>query len=215
MSRRSIRAYKPTPVSPEVLTQVLEAAVRAPSALNTQPWTFDVLGGTVLADIKEAVQQLFLAGVQPNPDLGQFPTFTGVYRQRQIDLARGLFQLMGIAKEDHGRRAQWMLRMFRFFDAPNAIIVGTDEAAVGLASVFGLGTVSQSIALAALDFGLGTCMQREPVSYPHVIRNLAGIPDSRTIFIAIAVGYPDWEFPANRLRSHREPLSSVVHWHGL
>lgn len=42
-SRRSIRAYKPTPVPDDVLSTVLEAARLAPSAGNIQPWHFVVV----------------------------------------------------------------------------------------------------------------------------------------------------------------------------
>jgi nitroreductase len=38
--RRSIRAYKTTPVPPDDLQQILEAGRRAPSAANRQPWHF-------------------------------------------------------------------------------------------------------------------------------------------------------------------------------
>lgn len=37
-SRRSIRKYKPAPVEPEKLSQILEAGRLAPSAKNLQPW---------------------------------------------------------------------------------------------------------------------------------------------------------------------------------
>jgi nitroreductase len=41
--RRSIRAYKSTPVSKEKLEKILEAARLAPSANNIQPWHFIVV----------------------------------------------------------------------------------------------------------------------------------------------------------------------------
>jgi len=41
--RRSIRAYLPDPVREEDLKRILEAAIRAPSAGNIQPWEFIVV----------------------------------------------------------------------------------------------------------------------------------------------------------------------------
>ncbi|MCS7125097.1 MAG: nitroreductase family protein [Candidatus Bathyarchaeota archaeon] len=41
--RRSIRAYKPTPIPKETLEKILEAARLAPSAGNVQPWHFIVV----------------------------------------------------------------------------------------------------------------------------------------------------------------------------
>jgi len=41
--RRSVRRYRPDPVSDEMVLQLLEAGRWAPSANNLQPWTFIVL----------------------------------------------------------------------------------------------------------------------------------------------------------------------------
>ena len=214
-SRKSIRGYKPTPVAKETLVQILEIASRAPSAVNIQPWKFSILGGKMLDELKEALQEKFLTGVEPHPDFGPFPRFEGVYRDRQVELGKSLFQLMDIAREDKEKRKQWMLKMIRFFDAPNAIIVGVDEEVNNFLSIFSLGTITQTIALVAADFGLGTCIEQEPVYYPEVIRQITGVPESLNIAMGIAIGYPDWEFPANKLESTREPLSNITTWHGI
>jgi len=42
-SRRSIRSYKPDPVAPELIEELLRAAMAAPSAHNGQPWRFLVI----------------------------------------------------------------------------------------------------------------------------------------------------------------------------
>ncbi len=41
--RRSIRKYKDTPVSEEIINELLQAARLAPSAYNAQPWKFMVI----------------------------------------------------------------------------------------------------------------------------------------------------------------------------
>ena len=99
-TRKSIRGYKPDPVPEEVLKDVLEAAVRAPSAMNTQPWEITVIGGEVLENIKRQNAENLTSGVIPNPE-GGGRLFEGVYRQRQVNLAKQIFQLMGIAR--HGQ----------------------------------------------------------------------------------------------------------------
>jgi nitroreductase len=43
LTRRSIRRYTDQPVSEEVVTQLLKAAMAAPSAKNMQPWHFVVV----------------------------------------------------------------------------------------------------------------------------------------------------------------------------
>ena len=48
LGRRSIRGYKQEPVPREVIEEVLELAVRAPSSMNTQPCHLYVVTGEVL-----------------------------------------------------------------------------------------------------------------------------------------------------------------------
>ncbi len=43
LGRRSIRAYRPTPVSDEVIGELLAAAMAAPSACGKDPWRFVVV----------------------------------------------------------------------------------------------------------------------------------------------------------------------------
>jgi hypothetical protein len=51
--------------------------------------------------------------------------------------------------------------------------------------------------------------------YPDVIRKFAGIPDSKLIVIALTIGYPDWDFPANKIHSEREPVENIASWYGV
>jgi nitroreductase len=73
----------------------------------------------------------------------------------------------------------------------------------------------QSICLAALSRGLGTCIEDQGVMYPDVIRRFAAVPESKRIVIAIAIGYPDWDFPANKVETAREPVDSITSWCGF
>jgi len=50
LTRRSIRKYTEKPVSAEVLKELLEAAMCAPSAGNRQPWCFVVINDRKILD---------------------------------------------------------------------------------------------------------------------------------------------------------------------
>jgi nitroreductase len=213
--RKSVRGYKPTPVPKETLAQILEIATRSPSALNTQPWKFTMLGGKVLDELREALQEQFLAGAEMHPDFPLSPPIRGVYRDRQVNVGKSLFQLMDIAREDKGKRTEWTVRAFRLFDAPNAIIISMDEEISSFSAIFSLGAVTQTIALVAVDFGLGTCIEQNSALYPELIRKITGIPESQKIVAGMAIGYPDWDFPANKLQSAREPISNIATWCGV
>jgi len=210
-SRRSIRGFRKDPVPREAIQKILETAVRSPSGMNTQPWEFVVATGTVLDQIREENARLFNEGAIPTNDMTPRP-FEGAYRQRQVELAKELFKLMGIAREDKEARHKWMLRGFRFFEAPCEIVVCADKTMDRHIDMLGIGAVCQSICLAALELGLGTCIADQGIMYDQAWRKLAGIPDSKRLVAGITVGYPDPEFPANRLVSPREPVDSLITW---
>ena len=213
-TRKSIRGYKPDPVPKEVLKDVIDIATQAPSSMNTQPWEITVVAGEALDNIKRGNIEMMASGTMPNPDVSP-QSFEGIYRQRQVDLAIQIFQLMGIAREDKEKRAAWMQRGFRFFDAPAAIILSVDRSLHEAWPLFDIGSIAQTICLAALSRGLGTCIEGQGVMYPDMVRKHTGIPESKRIIICIAVGYPDWEFPANKLESTREPVDSITAWCGF
>ena len=214
--RKSVRGYKPDPVSKEVLTRVLEAACRAPSAMNTQPWEFIVVTGDVLNGLRTAMVDKLnrKEPMHPDHEAVSWPN-DSVYRDRQVDLAKRIFERMGIRREDKAKRAAWLERGFRFFDAPAAILLLTDRSLSDVGPLLDLGAAMQTICLAALHFGLGSCIEDQGVLYPEVLREMLKIPENRKIVIAVAVGYPDGDFPANALASGREPLDRNTRWLGF
>jgi nitroreductase len=215
-SRKSIRGYKPDPVSKELIQEVLEASCRTPSALNLQPWEFVVLAGDAVKKAGQGNVERLQAGATLELEVAEsgFPK-DSVFRQRQVELAKQLFRLMGIEREDQEKRAAWMELGFRYFDAPAAIIIVSDKSLSGEGPLLDLGAVMQSICLAAWKHGLGTCIARQGVFYPDVLREVAGIPESKRIVIAISIGYPDWDFPANKVETDRERAADITTWVGF
>ena len=213
-SRKSIRGYKPAPVPKEILRKILDIARRSPSAMNTQPWDITVVTGKVLDNIRQANIELLTSGATPNPDVPAKP-YEGIHKQRQVELAIQLFGLMGIAREDKEKRAEWMQRGFRFFDAPAAIILSVDRSVEELKAMIDIGSFAQTVCLTALNYGLGTCIEDQGVMFPEAVRKFTHIPESKRIVLSIAIGYPDWDFPANKLEAEREPVENFVTWCGF
>jgi len=211
--RRSIRAFKEEIVPPETIMEILNVACRAPSAMNTQPWEFVVVTGEKLEKLRGAVVEKLRSGASMKPDhlVVTWPK-ESVYTKRQITLAKQLFQAMDIPREDFEKRMLWMERGFRFFDAPAAIIIVTDRILGEAGPLLDLGAVMQNICLAALNFGLGTCIEDQGVLYPDVFREHTGISPDKRLIIAIAIGYPAPDFPANKVRSEREPAKILTTW---
>ncbi len=215
-TRKSIRGYKPDPVPKDVIGEILEVASRAPSAMNTQPWEFFVVAGEPLRKIREGSAAKLNAGELPNPEhhvVGW--TNDSIYRVRQVDLAKHIFQVMDIPREDKAKRAAWMERGFRYFNAPAAIIIAVDKTLSETGPVLDVGAVMQNICLAALHFGLGTCIHDQGVMYPDVVKQHAGIPESKRLIIAISLGYPDNDNIVNTITSTRESIDGLTTWIGF
>lgn len=213
-SRRSIRAYKPDPVKKETIAEILAIAARAPSSMNTQPWKISVLAAEVLDRIRQENVSLLVSGTMPGKDV-PFKPYEGEYKQRQVELAKDLFAVLDIAREDKEKRDAWMQQGFRFFDAPAAIVLSLEESTDQPSGFSDLGGLAQTICLAALNFGLGTCIMGQGIMYPEAVRKYAPIPENHRMWVCITLGYPAADAPANRLQSRREPVENVTSWYGF
>ena len=213
--RRSVRAFTSRPLSRDVIKEILSIACCAPSAMNTQPWEFVVVSGERLDRLRAGIVEKLKSGAAMQPDhlVVGWP-MKSVYKERQVALAKQLFKAMDIPREEKEKRAWWFERGFRFFDAPAAIIIVSDKALTEAGPLLDIGAVMQNICLAALQFGLGTCIEDQGILYPEVFRMHTDIPETKRLIIAIALGYPDPDFPANHIRSEREPAENLTTWIG-
>ncbi len=214
--RKSIRDFKPGPIPKKTISDILEIACRAPSGVNAQPWEFAVLARDVLDNIGRLNVELFKSNEPFKPEFAgePFPR-DSVYRQRQVKLGAALFELMEIPREDKKKRAQWIERGFRFFDAPAVIIILVDRLLDLKGALIDIGALLQNICLAALEYDLGTCIADQGIQYPMATRKFTDIPESKLILMTVAIGYPNWNFPANKLESTREPVENLTTWYGF
>ncbi|MBW2407917.1 MAG: nitroreductase [Deltaproteobacteria bacterium] len=215
-TRKSIRDFTTDPVPQHILKKIIEVASRAPSAENSQPWEFTVVAGKILDTIRKANIEKLKSKAPLHPDLpAKGLPRDSVYRRRQIEIAKQLFALMDIPREDLEKRDRWMELGFRYFNAPAAIIISMDRSLNYPRPIFDIGSVTQTICLAALHYDLGTCIANQGISYPEVLHEIAKIPESKRIVISIAIGYPNWDFPANKVVSKREPVENIIRWIGF
>jgi nitroreductase len=216
-SRMSIRGFKPDPVPKEVLLELLRVATRSPSGVNCQPWEIYVVVGEALKELGRVYVERFSQGIKPQPVVyagqetkGVSPSLKGVYRERQVQLAKQMFQLLGIEKGDENKLREYYEKMYSFYDAPAVIIITADESLLLTFVSLDIGLLTQTIALAAQEYGLGTCVMRAIVDYPTQARDVVKIPDSKQPIIGLAIGYPDWDDPINKLKTERESLDKIL-----
>jgi nitroreductase len=219
-TRRSIRVFKPDPVPKKVLQELLDVSRWAPSGGNVQPWHFEVLTGKLLAKVTARLVEKAKTWdgkdyIDTKPDLPR----TGPYSKLLMPRRQSLKALQDAiyfppgTKNLETKKLEHREHMLRFFDAPIAIIVCADDR--GSSAIVSIGAVTQNICLAALTYGLGTCVMGIPVLWPEIFRELLNIPEDRAIVTSIAIGYPDLRAPINTFPRPREPLDDLVEWHGL
>ena len=211
LGRRSIRGFKPDPVSKETIKEVLDIAMRAPSSLNTQPWNFYVVSGEPLDRIRKGNTERNLAGVPESREFRSHGAYEGPHRERQIEIAKQLFAAMGIERHDKDARQGWVLRGFRQFDAPVSIVVTYDRSIHGGdIAPFDCGAVTNALVNAAWSRGLGCVINSQGIMQSPVVREHAAIPDDQVIMICVAMGYPDDAFPANAVVSRRKSVDDAA-----
>lgn len=211
LGRRSIRGYKPDPVPRKLIEEVLQLAMRAPTSMNTQPWHFYVITGEPLNRIRAGNTERNLAGIPHSREFRIGQPFAGKHRERQIGVAKQLFSAMGIARDDKDARQDWVMRGFRQFDAPVCVIITYDRELDGSDDTpFDCGGVANALVNAAWSRGLGTVINSQGIMQSPVVREHANIPTDQVIMKSIALGWPDFSFPANAVVSERKPIEEAA-----
>ena len=211
LGRRSVRGYKQVPVPRELIKEIIGLAMRAPSSMNTQPWSFYVVTGEPLERIRSGNTERILAGAPDSREFRKGQPFAGHHRERQVGVAKQLFSAMGIARDDKAGRQDWVWRGFRQFDAPVCVIITYDRVLDGSDDTpFDCGAVATALVNAAWSRGLGTVINSQGIMQSPVVREHAGIPDDQVIMKSIALGWPDESFPANAVVSERKSIEEAA-----
>ena len=212
-SRRSVRAFLPTPVPQEALKDLLQVAARAPSGTNVQPWKVYVLTG----EAKEALSNKILAAFN-DPEEAQTHTeeypyypakWISPYIERRRKVGLDLYSLLGIQKGDGARMQEQHGRNYKFFDAPVGLIFTIDRI-MQQGSWFDYGMFVQTVMLAARARGLDTCPQAAFTQFHRIIVEQLNLPENEMVVCGMALGYADESKPENQLRTERAPLEDWV-----
>jgi nitroreductase len=212
-TRRSIRAFLPTPVPRETIAQILTVAARAPSGTNTQPWKVHVLTG---AACDRMVQRLH--AVHDNPaeraelseDYAYYPTeWQSPYIERRRKVGWDLYGLLGIGKADKTRMHAQHGRNYTFFDAPVGLMFSIDRV-LQQGSWLDYGMFLQNIMVAARGRGLDTCPQAAFTPFHRVISDELALPPNEMVVCGMSLGWADPDAVENTLVTEREPVAGFA-----
>ncbi len=212
--RISVRAFRPDPVPEAVVRELLDAARRAPSGGNLQPWRVHALTGEPL--------QALIAGAKANAFSGAEAMEYDIYpkdlwdplRTRRFQCGEDLYGVLGIPREDKAARLRWFARNVAFFGAPVGLFFSLDRR-VGPPQWSDVGMFMQTFMLLAVERGLDTCAQEFWATLPKTVGAAIGLENDHMLFAGMALGYRDETAPVNTLRTRREPLEAFAELRGF
>ena len=189
---RALRRFKTDPIPDDVLFQLFDAAIRAPSGQNAQDWRFVVIrDAAVKAQMQDVVADTVatlhraLRGSAPQR------------KERAIDeLPRA--QRLSLRSVEH--------LVHHLAQCPVIIAVLGLKGRHGTPGGSAFPAV-QNLLLAARALGLGGSVFNFPLSHESELRALLSIPDNNQIYCLLPIGYPtDRHGPVGR-----KPVADVVY----
>jgi nitroreductase len=211
--RRSVRAYTTEPVPQDLIREILDEARWAPSSRNTQAWNVWVVTGDALERFKTAFKAALERDEPEAPDIQG--TVTGDWPQacsaRAVELMATRAATMEAAGEVSGPAVS-MARMADCFGAPVLLVFGFEDCLADASACYDTASLVQNVCLAAHDKGLGTCQSTTLVRYAGLLRDVLPGAAEKKMVIAVTLGRPDPEAPANTFARSRAPLDELVTW---
>ena len=185
---RALRRLKPDPIPDEILFQLLDVAIRAPTGQIAQDWRFVVITD---AAVKQHLQTWSEEGWKK-------------YQARYVENPALIDELprtqrLSLRSVEH--------LVYHLAESPVILAVcgmrGRHSTPGG--SIF---PAVQNLLLAARAFGLGGSIFNLPLSHVDELMEMLGIPDNNEVLCLIPLGYtPDKTGPVRR-----KPVKKVVSW---
>ncbi|MDO9151906.1 MAG: nitroreductase family protein [Methylotenera sp.] len=182
LARRSVRSYTTQKLEKGAVSSLLEAAIRAPTAMHGEPWAFVIIQDQqLLKKISDQAKPMLLTMMHHN----------------QHQHALKLFELP--IDQDFNI----------FYDAGTLILICGNTKIKFFGGDCWL--AAENLILAACAMGLGSCIigSALPVLNLPEVKTKLGIPNEFTVVAPIVVGYPD-DMPPPSSRKHPRILSNIT-----
>ena len=195
-SARALRRLKPDPVPEALLTKLLDAAIRAPSAGNAQSWSFVV--------VRDGRQRARLGAIYRKASA----IASAVYVQRgrlahMSDDQYRRFMSSGAHLWDHMGEAPVLLvpcmqrpQLPPSDCLPPEVQARYDQELAYAERIRGASIYPavQNIILACRAFGLATLITTNHIRYETEVKAVLGIPPEVDTYALMPIGYPEGKF---------------------
>lgn len=211
-ARFSCRAFLSEPVPRSTIERILATAQKTASGCNSQPWQIEITIGKATERFREA---MYAAASSGKPQVNDFPQpreYRGVHLERRRESGFQLYNSVGIPRGDKEGYVKQSLQNYKFFGAPHAAIVHTDEA-LGIYGAVDCGSYLTSFILAAQALGVATIPQGAFTLHSDVVRAHFGLSDDRRVVYGISFGYPDRTHKVNSFRTNRASIADAARFH--
>jgi len=217
LTRRSVRAFLPTPVPRNTVEELLTLASRSPSGSNIQPWKVRVVAGEAKERLSRAIlEALDRDGYEGHKrEWNYYPVnWREPYLARRRKIGWDLYGLLGIRKGDFEGTERQRRRNYEFFGAPVGMIFTLDQD-LEIGSWLDLGIYLGALMIAARGRGLDTCPQAAFADFHAVIRRELDIPETEIVICGLGLGYADPDAVENRLVTERAAAREFASFEGF
>lgn len=181
-SRRAVRSYSTQPVTDEQIKTLLDAAIHAPSAMNSQPWAF------VIVQRPDLLKRISDAS---KAELMRSPEWIHGSERGHVPIEDPRFDI--------------------FYGATTLVVICMSEE-TGFSPLGDCYLAAQNFMLAACELGLATCpigLARDVLREEPFKRELS-IPEGYAAVLPIIVGYP--ASPARSLPAPLRRPPKILSW---
>lgn len=197
--RRSIRRFKRTPVPEKDIKKILDAARNAPSANNTQPWSFIVIKDTALLNKMAAAARDMIDRMIPYAESEKQAQRLAAYKGNYYTFFENAPVVIAVLMEPYDAGTDRLLVRMGY----------SPEEVKRLRPQPGLQSVSaaiQNMLLAIHALGYGSCWMTGPLVAQEAFEQLLGFGKEQVIAALLPIGMPDEKPPARS----RKPLEQIM-----
>jgi len=195
LTRVSVRRFKPDPIPNEVVKEILEAGIRAPSAGNGQQWFFIIVKDN--EELKAKLHELILkAHIKYAEEVAREGTMPEEVKRKWLESLR------------KGEMYKAPLYVAAYLDMRESQYKEEYAELERIWATQSLAAAIENMILAAWARGIGSVWLGDPLLMPEEFNTLLKPPKGCELQAVIAFGYPA-RIPKPR---PRKPLNEVSKW---